>query len=803
MIKNYLKIALRNLTRNKSYSFINIFGLSIGLTCTILIGLYVVHEFSYDKFHENGDRIYRVVESYNSEQQENWYASTYSALAPALASEYPAIKNISHVYPTNGLVTSGENQKYQEENIIYADSAFFDMFSFPLVVGDAKEVLNEPLTVVITQNIATKFFGTQNAVGKSLSFKGQNDTYEFEVTGIAQAPPNNSHIQFEYVFSYESLRVLRPWEYNRWYYPPMYTYVELSSNESYQDLLNALPAFQQKYVASEADIRQLALQPISDIRLHSDLQNEFAPTSDITYIYLFSFIGFFILIIACINFMNLATARSMKRSREVGMRKTLGAERKQLIWQFLGEALIITTISMVLALLISEMILPYFSSTSGKILSLETIDLQTFILSLLAVIIVVGLIAGSYPAFYLSAFKPIQALKGTNSKEGISANYFRKGLVVFQFCISTGLIFSTFVVTQQLDFLQNEKLGFNKEQVAIIPVRETQDQFKIKALKDEIIRVPGVKIASAVSGVPGINSGIHSFSAIPLENNKDTLTVKTITTDHTFVETLELNLLEGRDFSEAFSTDENQAFIINEAAAKTFGWDNPVDEELTLRFYTTNLVEKQGTVIGMVEDFQYHSLHSDIDPILIQVFSSTFYHDYLAIRFNTDNMQSTLNEVEAKWAAFNPDRPFEYTFLDDTFDTMYRAEEQLSTIFNLFAIIAVAIACLGLFGLASYSTEQRLKELGIRKVLGASAADILTLLSKDFLKLVLIGFLTSVPFAVYFMNKWLQNFSDRIDINFGVFFFVAILAIAVAVIAVSYQSLRAALMNPVDSLKNN
>ena len=304
------------------------------------------------------------------------------------------------------------------------------------------------------------------------------------------------------------------------------------------------------------------------------------------------------------------------------------------------------------------------------------------------------------------------------------------------------------------------------------------------------------------SGVPGISSGIHAFGAVPMDNKNDTLSVMTITSDHSFVETLQLNLLEGRNFSEAFSTDETQAFIINQTAAKKFGWDNPVGEELTLRFYVENLVEKQGIVIGMVEDFQYHSLHSDIDPILIQVFSSTFYHDYLVVRFTSANLQATLSEVEKKWSAFNPERPFEYTFLDDTFDTLYRAEEQLSLVFNLFAIIAIAIACLGLFGLASYSTEQRLKELGIRKVLGASASDILTLLSKDFLKLVILGFLISVPFALFFMNKWLQNFADRIEINVGLFFFVAVVSISVAVIAVSYQSMRAALMNPVDSLKS-
>lgn len=802
MFKNYFKIALRNLTRNKSYAFINIFGLAIGLTCTMLIGLYVLQEFSYDRFHENKDRVYRVVESYNSEAQETWFATTYSALAPTLLQEYPSIKNATHIYPTSGLVINSNNTKHQEEDIIYADSAFFEMFTFPLVSGDPESALDKPFTTVITESTARKLFGNTEALGKSISFKDQRGEVEFEITGVAEDLPKNSHIQFGYVFSYESLQQIRPWEYNKWYYPPMYTYVELNSNESLGDLKAAFPDFQEKYVNSEASIRQLDLQPITDIRLYSNHQNELSTTSGISYIYLFSAIGFFILIIACINFMNLATARSMKRSREVGMRKTLGAQRKQLITQFLGEAFIITLVATIIALTLTESILPYFNSISGKELSLSSIPIGELIAGIVAIILFVSLIAGSYPAFYLSGFRPIHVLKGTTKKEGRSSFVFRKGLVVFQFFVSTGLIFGTFVVTQQLDYIQNDRLGFNKEQVAIISVRETNDQFNIKALKDEILRIPGIASASAVSGVPGISSGIHSFGVIPEDNKKDTLGIMSITSDHSFLKTLELNLIAGRDFSEAYSTDETQAFIINESAAKKMGWKDPIGKELTLRFYLSDLVEKKGTVVGMVQDFQYHSLHNEIDPILIQVFSSTYYHDYLAVRITSDDLQSTLSGIEEKWSAFNSDRPFEYSFLDDTFDAMYRAEQRLGLVFNLFAIVAVGIACLGLFGLASYSTEQRLKELGIRKVLGASVADILSLLSKDFLKLVIIGFLVSVPIALYFMNLWLQNFADRIELGFGLFFFVGVIALAVAIIAISYQTTRAALMNPVKSLRS-
>lgn len=801
MFKNYLKIALRNLFRNKAYSFINVFGLATGIACAILILMYVVHEVSYDRFHENGGHIYRVIESYNSDGQETWYATTFSALAPTILNEFPSIKRASHVYPTNGLITTPGNSKFQEENIIYADSSFFEMFSFQLIQGDQKTALEAPMSVVITEKIATKLFGNNNPVGETLKFSDQRGAFDLEITAVAENPPSNSHIQFEYIITYESLRSTRPWEYNKWYYPPMYTYVELASNNGLTDLRNSFPAFQQKYVGSETHLRALDLQPIFDIRLHSSLENELSATSSVTYIYLFSAIGLFILIIACINFMNLATARSIRRAREVGMRKTLGAVRNQLVGQFLGEALVTTFIGLAIALLMVQVILPFFNSFSGKVLGLDLLGTGYSLISLTALFLFVGLIAGSYPAFFLSSFKPVAVLKGSNRTETKSSSYFRKGLVVFQFFISATLIFATLTVTQQLDYLQNEKLGFNKDQVAIIPVRETSDQFNIKSLKNEILRIPGVESASAVSGVPGISSGIHAFGVVAEDNKDDTLGILSITADHTFIETLGLNVVEGRAFSEAYSTDESQAFIINQAAAKKLGWDDPVGEELTIRFYVQDLVEKKGRVVGMVENFQYHSLHNEIDPILIHVYSTTFYHDYLAIKFNTASMETALSEVEEKWAAFNSDRPFEYSFLDDTFDAMYKSEQQLGMVFNLFAIIAIIIACLGLFGLASYSTEQRFKELGVRKVLGASIIDILNLLSKDFLKLVILGFLISIPIALYLLKQWLKNFADSIEIGFGLFFLVGIIAVAVATIAVSYQTIRAALANPVESLR--
>ncbi len=802
MFKNYLKTTLRNLLKYKMYSGINILGLGIGLTVSLLIGLYVMDELSYDRFHENSNLLYRVTESRNVDGQELWYATTRSALPTAFKGEFPFVEQITHIHPTSGLIRSEDGKKFQEENIIYADSGFFDMFSFSLLSGDAETALKNPLSIVISEAVADKFFGDSYAVGNTLSFKGTRGTFDLEITAVVKNPPSNSHIQFDYIISYESLQTIRPWEYNVWYYTPSYTYLELSDNASLADLKAALPAFQQKYISPETGIRQLDLQPISDIRLFSNMQNELGATLDIRYIYLFSAIGIFILIIASINFMNLATARSLKRAREVGMRKTLGAKRLQLAGQFLGEAILFTSISMGIALISAELILPYFNQISGKALSLGMLPISNLLIITAITILFVGFISGSYPAFYLSSFKPIQALKDISSKEGFSTSMIRKGLVTFQFFITTGLIFGTLIITKQLDFLQNEKLGFNKERVAIVSVRETDDQFQIKTLKDRITSISGIESATAVSGVPGISSGIQDFNVIPLERTEDTLSVMTITADHSFLNTLQLNLIEGRDFSEDFSSDETEAVIINETAAKLLGWEKPVGEKLSLQFFSRGLVEKEASVIGLVQDFQYNSLHSNVEPILIHIFSETYYHDYLAIRLASDDIRSTLGQVEAAWREFNTERPFEYAFLDDTFDAMYRTEEQLSVIFNAFAIVAICIACLGLFGLASYSTEQRVKELGIRKILGASEIDILSLLSKDFLKLVLIGFLLSAPFSIYFLNEWLQNFTDRIEINIGVFFFVGVIALSVAVIAVGHQSLRAAIKNPVNNLRS-
>ncbi|MGN8224691.1 ABC transporter permease [Gracilimonas sp. BCB1] len=804
MLKNYFKIALRNLFKDRLYSVVNILGLAVGLACVLLIAVYVMHELSYDKFHTNYDKLYRVTESVQADGSTDTYATTYPAIAHVLGNEFPSIDKITHIYPSSGLITGPGNTSYQEDGIVFADSTFFEMFSFNFVKGNPATALDQPLAMVITESSAAKFFGDTNPVGQSLRLKDSRNTFDFEITGVTENPPSNSHIQYDYLISYESLKHLRPWEYSSKYHPPMYTYVQLSNPEAVPVLVSQFPAFEEKYYGDDyAESASFGLQPISEIHLYSNLQNELSANFDITYIYIFIGVGVFILIIACINFMNLATARSAKRGMEVGMRKTMGAQRGQLIGQFLGEAIIMTFLGFGLALIFVEAIFPFFNDLTGYQLSLSYLGSREIILAISGVVIGIGVLAGSYPAFYLSSFKPIQTLKGERIAEKSSITSFRKGLVAFQFCISTALIFATVIITQQLDYIQNKKLGFEKEQVLIMPIRETANQFNVSTLKGEIERIPGVQSASAASGLPGIKSGIHGFMVTPGDNPADSTVMQTLTVDHDYVQTLGLNLIHGRNFSKDFSTDEDQAFIINETAAKRLGWTaDPLDKELTLSFYVTSLVQKTGKVIGVVEDFQYNSLHNSIDPVVIHVFKQTFYHDYLSVKLASDNVMDITASIEEEWNLFNPDRPFEYFFLDATFDSMYRSEEKLSGIFKTFAFIAILIACLGLLGLASYSIQQRVKEIGIRKVLGARVSDIVMLLGKDFTLLIIIAQVLALPPVYIFMNRWLTNFTDQTPVSPSIFILCGIAVLIVSWFTIGVQSIKAALKNPVKSLRS-
>ncbi len=805
MLKNYFKIAFRNLQKYKSYAFINIFGLAVGLASCILIALYVQDELGYDDFHEHAERIVRLVEDRNDEGRESRLAITYGPLAPALEEDVAAVEHTVRVLPFSLLVHRDATTKFQEDQFVFVDSTFFEVFSFPLLQGDARTALEAPFSVVLTASAAHKYFGTASPVGRTLQARDDDDTYDFRVTGVVPDPPANTHLRFDFLASFSSMKTIYGgWvdDPQNWEHPPLYTYALLAEGADANALEAQLPALARKHMGERRTAtRSLHAQPLTDIRLHSSREYELTPGSDITYVYIFSVIGFFILLIACINFMNLATARAASRTREVGMRKVMGAHRPQLVRQFLGESILLATLALVLAVVLVELFVPVLNAVSGKTLGVGALMHWSTPLVVLGIVLVVGLLAGSYPAFYLSGFRPARSLKGARAAGATGAATLRKGLVVFQFAITIILVIGTAVVFSQLNYLQNERLGFDKEHVVLVPLRALDNQFNHASLKEAWKQLPDVQHVTASSGMPGLNTGLYDFMVKPENAAQDSLELMTLTVDHDYAETYGLEIVEGRDFSEDFSTDAAEGFLINQSAARKLGWTDPVGEKLTLQVWFNGEVQKTGTVVGVIKDFQYHSLHRAIDPMLIHIFPNTYYYDYLSIRLRPGNMPERLAALERAWNQFNPERPFEYTFLDEKFDALYRAEERLSLLFGYFSILAILIACLGLFGLAAFTTEQRTKEIGVRKTLGATVGGIVLLLSTDLLKLIAVAFVVGAPLAYLVMNRWLEDFAVQVEMSWGIFLLVGLTTLGIAWLTVGYHAVRAALSDPVKALR--
>ncbi|MFQ5568697.1 MAG: ABC transporter permease [Rhodothermales bacterium] len=803
MIKNYLKVALRNLRKDKTYAFINITGLAVGLTCCTFIALYVLDELSYDRFHEHADRIVRVVEDQVADGRVSRLAVTYGPLAPSLKQDFAAVEHAVRVLPYSLLVSRDAAQKIQESGFVFVDSTFLDVFSFPLIQGDRRTALDAPFAVVLTASTARKYFGEANPMGQVLQARDDEGVYDFTVTGVMPDLPSTTHFRFDFLASFASMRTIYgTWveDLGNWEHPPLYTYALLAEGTEVETLEAHMPAFTlQRMGEHRAATRSLHVQPLTDIRLFSGREGELKPGSDIVYVYLFGLIAFFILLIACINFMNLATARAAGRAREVGMRKTLGAGRGQLIRQFLSESMLQVMLALVLVMVLVEAFLPVFNTLSGKTLSAGILMHWGVPLVLVATVVVVGVGAGSYPALYLSAFRPARVLKGMTGP-GAAALFLRKGLVVFQFVISIALIIGTAIIYRQLDYVRNERLGFDKEHVVLVPLRDLENQFNYTSLKDTWVQLPGVRAVTASSGMPGLNGGIYDWYVRP-ENSPDSLTLMVLTVDHDYAETYGLDIVAGRDFSEDFSTDATEAFLLNESAARRLGWLDPVGKKLTLDVWFRRYIKKTGAVVGVVKDFQYNSLHKAIDPIIFHIFPNSWYYDYVSVRLRPDDMPATLAAMEQAWAQFNPDRPFEYRFLDEQFNALYRAEARLSGLFGVFAGLAVIVACLGLFGLAAFTAEQRTKEIGVRKVLGATVGGIVVLLSRDLLKLIAVAFVVSAPLTYVAMGRWLNDFAYRVEMGAGTFLLAGALALVIAWLTVSYHAIRAALTDPVESLR--
>lgn len=805
MFHNYLKIAFRNVMRHKAYSFINIFGLVIGLTACILILLFVQDELSYDRFHARAERIFRVTHEEEKDGVWRHFAYNYAPLTPALLTEFPQIEKAVRVFRNSVLVELDSDTRFQEDSFVFADSTFFDIFSFEFKYGNPERALQSPYDLVLTCEAAEKYFGQENPVGRVLTVENK---YDFRVTGVLQKLPPNTHLQFDFVAAMGSIRDIMGWVLEPgkgWYYPPMYTYVLLPPDYPVRDLQAALPEFVARTMGGNTSYkRRLHLQPITDIHLRSNLDGEMAATGSMTQVTILTTIAFFILLIACINFMNLATARAANRALEVGMRKVVGARRKDLMVQFYGESMCYALAALALAVLLVELLLPEFNLLVGKELSILYADDWLVLLSLCGFSVLVGLISGSYPALLLSGFRPVKVLQQASgcalSVEGKGHTRLRAVLVVAQFAISIALIISASVIKQQVDYVQSKSPGFQKEQLIVAPVRDDAIQSNWLALKHELLSHPDVLSIAATSTIPGIERDIDFPIKTRGADVDDGWNIQTMMVDHDFISTLGMEIVAGRDFSASHTTDVNQAFILNEAAVRKLGWQDAVGKEIEMLHVQAG-APKRGKVIGVVQDFHFRSLHHQIEPLALQIAPASYYLDNLVIKVETQRLSETLTYLEQKWHELAPHRPFEYTFLDSVFEQLYLKEKKLSKIFTYASVLAILIGCLGLFGLASYTAERRTREIGIRKVLGATVLDILALLSGEFLLLVSIAFLIASPLTYYGMSQWLQNFDYSIELSLAHFLVCGLLALLIALFTVGLQAMKAAVANPVNSLR--
>jgi putative ABC transport system permease protein len=794
MFRNYLITALRNLRKYKGFSFINLLGLAIGMACCILILLYVRDELSYDRYHTNADRIYRVTREWINEDGTSSLHLGHVAppIAPLLLNDFPDIQEAVRIQTPDRMLCSHEDKHFLEEDIIFAEENFFSIFSFELLAGDPSTALRDPFTLVITEATARKYFGDKDPLGETLKFENRIDA---KVTGIVRAAPPNSHFHFEIIGSLASLKQMYGQrEFENWGSNNYATYLLLPSGYDIGLLKSQVPAFLDRHQGEDYHrSNTLHFQRLTDIHLKSHLDSEIEPNSNIVYIYIFSAIALFVLLIACINFMNLSTARSSIRAREVGMRKVVGAQRSHLIRQFLSESIVLAFFALVLAVVMVSIVLPAFGRFVERDLSPGFVQSPELFLGLLLIALLVGLVAGSYPAFILSSLRPVQVLKGTRGPAG-RGSLFRTILVVSQFAISIILIISVAVVYQQLRYSRSKSLGFNREQVVVLPTSDLIRQ-RFDAIRTQLLAQPGVVSVAAARRVPSgrlLDSSdaqvISGDGAQPVN-----FRIAFVRVSHDFIPTFQMEMAAGRNFSREFPTDLKEAFILNEAAVSKMGWT--AEEALGRSF---GYGSRTGKIIGVVRDFHFESLHQEIAPIVFYL-----QPDYrnVIVRIRPDNIPTTMGFLKERWAELRPNYPFDYFFIDENFDSLYRTEEKLGQVFGVFSLLAIFIACLGLFGLASFTAERRIKEIGIRKVLGAPVGNIVILLSRDFTKWVLAANLIAWPIAYYAMHSWLQNFAYRTDIPIVLFLMAGALAFAIALLTVSYQTIRAALGNPSDALR--
>ena len=791
MIRNYIKIAFRNLLKNKSYTAINILGLAFGLATCLLIVVYVFDELNYDRFNKNADRIFRI----DTEVKFGGSVSTYAAVQPPVAEavkrHFPEVEKVVRFTQTGKFRVKKGVENIKVTKVAYADAELFEIFTLPMIEGIPATALKEPNSVVITENTARNLFNRTNVVGETLIF---NDATNYKITGVIKNIPRQSHFDFDYFLSMSSLNESKT---DSWSGGGYNTYILVKSGTDVKKLEAQLDKMKEQYVKTENqgdNYSRFSLFPVADIHLRSNRLQELGRNSSMEYVYIFSAVALFILLIACVNFMNLSTARSANRAREVGVRKVLGSPRSQLIFQFLVESIVITFISVIIAILVAWALLPTFNRMSDKALSF---DLNTFMWLLPAALIftiVIGLLAGSYPAFYLSSFNPIKVLKGKFSV-GFKGSHLRSFLIVLQFTISVFLVISTLVIYNQLHYIQTKNLGYERDQVLIIKNVSTLNN-QAQVFKQQVKKLAGVQNATLTGFLPTEDERLITalFPALPVDPKKAVLS-EFWSVDDDYVKTMKMQVVKGRDFSKDLITD-SASIIINEAAARLFGFTDPLNHSLYR--YSGKLMEYR--IVGVINDFNFNSLRENVTPVAMIL---SEHRGALSVRVSSTNLPNLLSQIENQWKALSPGQRFQYSFMDGDFDASYRAEQRIGNIFISFTMLAIAIACLGLFGLSAYAAEQRTKEIGIRKLLGASIMTIVNMLSKDFVKLVIIAIVIASPAAWLFMQKWLQNFAYRVEIHWWIFALAGLASLLIAFITISIESVKTAMGNPVKSLKSD
>jgi len=801
MFRNYLKTATRNLRKNFGFTAINVLGLSVGMATCLLIVFYVVDELSYDKYNTKADSIYRVTVKARLNGHEGSYATSEVPLQAALKDNFAEIEKVTRFIDKDGLFMSAQkftvrkgNNNFQEKRVVYTESSLFDVFTLPMLHGDPSKALDEPHSAVITESTAKRYFNSIDVVGKVLTI---NDTSLYKITGVIKDIPTQSHFNYDFFLSFSSLPESHV---TSWGYSGAHNYLLLKPGANVKSLESRIVALQIKNSSAPPstwtagdNYLKAELMPLLNIHLKSTSEYELDKGGSVQYVYIFSFIAVIILLIACVNFMNLSTARSSNRAKEVGVRKVLGSARGNLIAQFLTESTLVTLISAFIAIALAVLLLPLFNQVAGKQLGFTLQSLKWLVPSLFVIVLVVGFLAGSYPALYLSGFQPIQVLKGKLST-GFKNSFLRSSLVVFQFGISIALIICTLVIYNQLNYIHNKSLGFDRDQVLVIKNTAVLGK-QAESLNKELKQMPGVANTTMSlyqpTGDERLKTGLFPDRVIDVK--KDILS-EFWSVDENYLNTMGLKLVAGRNFSKQMASD-SMAIIVNEAFAEKFGQKDPLNKYV----YRNSIGLQQFHIVGVVKNFHYESLRDKISPLVLAYSPD---NGAISVKVKTADLSGLMSKIENKWKQFSPNQQFSYSFMDQDFDATYRSEQKLGTLFISFSTLAILIACLGLFGLAAYAAEQRTKEIGIRKVLGASVSGIVGLLSVDFIRLVFISMLIASPLAWYFMNKWLQDFAYRTEFHWWILVISGAVALLIAFVTISFQSIKAALANPVKSLRS-